>query len=121
MDYDGNALPDAPENSFSISLEGRFPLAGGEFVMSADYNYRDEFFTNPNNADNTAVDAYDIINGRVGYEASSGSWSAYLWGRNLADSDDAIYASRAFLGINREVYLEPRMVGLTLQYNFGAL
>jgi iron complex outermembrane receptor protein len=119
VDYDGNSLPDAPENTFSVGVEGRFPAAAGELVISFDYNYRDSFFTNPNNADATAVDAYEILNGRLGYEAQNGRWNAFLWARNLADSDDAIYASRAFLGINREVYLEPRMYGLTLQYNFG--
>jgi iron complex outermembrane receptor protein len=120
VDYDGNSLPDAPENTFSLGVEGRYPIASGEWVFSFDYNYRDSFFTNPDNAAVSAVDSYDLVNGRIGYEAEGARWSAFIWGRNLADSSDAIYASRAFLGIGREVYLEPRMYGLTLQYNFGS-
>lgn len=119
VDYDGNALPDAPENAWSLGAEVVTAVAANlELVASLDYSYRDDFFTNANNAPNTAVEAYDIINGRVGLRTGDGRWEGYLWGRNLADSDAAIYASRAFLGINRQTYLDPLMYGANLTYNF---
>ena len=53
------------------------------------------------------------------YEQSSGVWSVHAWVKNLTDNDDIIYASRSFLGLPRGTYMEPRMTGLTLRYNFG--
>jgi len=120
VDYDGNQLPDAPEQSFGVALEGRFPISGStNLVAQLDYSYRDAFFTNPNNADNSAVDSYDRFNARLGIESDDSAWSVYLWGKNLADSDDETYRSRAFLGVNRAAYMEPRMYGLSVKYNFG--
>lgn len=119
VDYDGNKLADAPETTYSIALEARFPVASGEVVAQVDYNYRDDFYTNPNNAAINTVKSYDLANARIGYEPSSGGWSVHAWVKNLADNDDIIYASRSFLGLPRGTYMEPRMTGLTVQYNFG--
>ena len=119
VNYDGNALPDAPEHAWSLGAEINTPMGANlELIASLDYSYRDDFFTNANNAANTAVESYDIINGRVGLRTNDGRWEAFLWGRNLADSDAAIYASRAFLGINRQTYLDPLMYGANVTFNF---
>ena len=119
IDFDGNKLADAPETTYSIALEARLPVTGGEVVAQLDYNYRDDFYTNPNNAAINTVESYDLSNARVGYEPSSGIWSVHAWVKNLTDNDDIIYASRSFLGLPRGTYMEPRMTGLTLRYNFG--
>ncbi|MEE4204516.1 MAG: TonB-dependent receptor, partial [Halieaceae bacterium] len=119
VDYDGNSLPDAPENAWSLGMEANTLLTSQlELVASLDYAWRDEFWTNANNSAATFVEAYDIVNGRLGLRTTDGVWEAFLWGRNLADADDAIYASRAFLGINRQTYIDPRMYGLNVTYNF---
>ena len=120
IDYDGNKLPDAPEQSFGLGLEGRFQLSDKiNLIAQLDYSYRDSFFTNPSNADSTAVESYDRSNARLGIESIEGDWSVYLWAKNLADSDNETYRSRSFLGINRAVYMEPRMYGLSVKYKFG--
>lgn len=116
VDYDGNALPDAPKTTYSMALEYRAPVSGGDVVVQVDYSYRDDFYTNPNNAEINAVDSYDIANVRIGYDAES--WSIYAWSRNATDSDDIIYKSRSFLGLPRGTYMDPRMSGLTVSYNF---
>ncbi len=120
IDFDGNTLPDAPETTYSLALEARFPVASGEVVAQLDYNYRDDFYTNPNNAAINTVDSYDLTNARIGYEPASGDWSVHAWVKNLNDNDDIIYASRSFLGIPHGTYMEPRMTGLTVKYNLGA-
>lgn len=120
IDFDGNKLPDAPTHSFNVGIQGYFPLFdNASLVTQLDYSYRDDFYTNPNNAENTKVDSYTLLNARVGIEANSGVWSLYLWSRNVADSDEPTYKSRSFLGIPRAVYMEPRMVGVTFTYRFG--
>ena len=119
VDYDGNVLPDAPENAWSLGMEVNTPIGDNlEFIGSLDYAWRDDFYTNGNNSAATFVEAYDIVNGRMGVRTTDGTWEAFVWGRNLADSNDAIYASRAFLGINRQTYLDPRMYGVNVTYNF---
>jgi iron complex outermembrane receptor protein len=120
IDFDGNELPDAPNHSFNIGLQGVFPIfETASLVAQVDYSSRSDFFTNPNNADNTKVDAYNLLNARIGVESDDGVWSVFLWSRNLTDNDDPTYKSRSFLGIPRAVYMEPRMVGLTVNYRFG--
>ena len=120
IDFDGNKLADAPETTYSVALEARVPMASGEVVAQIDYNYRDDFYTNPNNAAINTVQSYDLTNARIGYEPASGNWSVHAWVKNLSDNDDIIYASRSFLGLPRGTYMEPRMTGLTVKYNFGA-
>lgn len=120
IDFDGNKLADAPETTYSVALEARVPMASGEVVAQIDYNYRDDFYTNPNNAAINTVQSYDLTNARIGYEPASGNWSVHAWVKNLSDNDDIIYASRSFLGLPRGTYMEPRMTGLTVKYSFGA-
>jgi iron complex outermembrane receptor protein len=121
VNYDGNRLADAPKTTYSLAVEGRIPLSSGDIVLQADYNYRDEFYTNPDNAAVNTVKSYDLANARIGYEPNSGRWSVYAWAKNLLDSDDIIYNNRSFLGIPRGTYMEPRMTGVTVRYNFGSL
>jgi len=122
IDYDGNDTVDAPAQTYSLGLEFRYPVGDiGEMVASADYAYRDEFYTNPNNQDVNLVGEYDLINARIGIESSDARWSMYLWGKNLADADDLNEQSVSFLGIQRGSYIEPRTYGATFQYHFGAL
>ena len=120
VDYDGNELPDAPKNSYSLGIEGYFSLSDSlSLITQFDYSHRDDFFTNPSNADSTAVKGYDRLNARIGIEPNDHVWSVYLWVKNLLDSDDQTYRSRSFLGIDRAVFMEPRMAGVSFKYNFG--
>ncbi|MFT3904715.1 MAG: TonB-dependent receptor [Steroidobacteraceae bacterium] len=68
--------------------------------------------------------AYQLMNARLGW--ASGAWDASLWGRNLFD---AYYALHGFYFGNEPPYWEnkryiqagdPRTLGVTLRYSFGA-
>lgn len=118
--YDDNKTPDAPSKTYSLGLEFRYPVGSlGELVASANYSFRDDFYTNPNNLDVNRVDAYDLMNARIGIESNDDSWSLYAWGKNLSDARDMTDRSVSFLGIQRASYLQPRMYGVSFEYRFG--
>jgi len=86
--YTGNQL--AGSSKFSASWGGTYTapfslLPGTNYVLSTDWDYRDPAFTEPSNNPDTEVQAYMIINGRIGVEDEKGHWGFYLWGRNLGD------------------------------------
>jgi len=120
VNYDGNATANAPEDNFSFGFEYATQTADGELIASMDYFYRGESFSNPNNAADNEVESREEVSARVGYEAGSGQWSAYLWGKNLTDETTVISSSRSFLGLKREQFNMPRTYGISVKYNFGA-
>lgn len=119
VNYDGNATANAPEDSFSFGFEYATQTADGELIASMDYFYRGESFSNPNNAAANEVESREELSARVGYEAGSGQWSAYLWGKNLTDETTVISSSVSFLGLKREQFNMPRTYGISVKYNFG--
>jgi len=64
-----------------------------------------------------AVDAYSLLNGRVGLESSAG-WSAYLWARNILDEEYTFNWDADFLGTVLELPGDPRTYGLEVRYRF---
>ena len=82
--------PLTPELTFSISPEARIPTGGGgEFVLRADYSYRDEMFGEPS-ADPgrfTQIDSRDLVNVDISYHSADQSWSASLYGRNVTNEE----------------------------------
>ena len=70
----------------------------------------------------TTSNAYGLVNGKLGWEASS--WSAYLWGRNLFDKN---YPVRGFYfgdvppNFPNQFFRqlgEPRVWGVNFTYSF---
>ena len=119
--FDGNKTPDAPSKTYSLGLEFRYPAGDiGELVASADYSYRDEFYTHPNNLEVNRVGAYDIVNARIGIESNDDRWSLFAWGKNLNDANDLTDSSVTFQGVFRGNYLLPRMYGVSFEYRWFA-
>ncbi len=118
-DCTGNRPAAAPENSWSLGSELRFPMFGGELFVQGDYASRDEFYSNPNNLPVTLNESLSLLNGRVGWNSPQGTWSVTAWGKNLTDEATQIWNTRSFLGIPRASYTEPRTYGLSVRWNFG--
>jgi len=88
INYTGHQLAGASPYSASwgASYTTLFaPLDNTNFTIDTDWDYRDRQFTDPANTVLQEVQAFMIINARIGLEAADGSWGAYLWGRNLGD------------------------------------
>lgn len=120
IDFDGNVPSEAPENTFSIGGDFRYPMWNGEMIVQADYSYRDEYYSNPDNQPVNLNESLSLFNGRMGYEDGSGGWGVYLWGRNLGDEVTSAYNTRSFLGIPRSNYTNPQTYGIEFRMNFGS-
>tara|TARA_R110002096_G_scaffold5508_5_gene25744 strand:- start:14783 stop:16924 length:2142 start_codon:yes stop_codon:yes gene_type:complete len=80
--------PLTPELTFSLSPELAIPLSGGgEFVMRADYSYRDEMYGEPSSDPGrlTQIDSRSLINMDLSYHSADGDWIVALYGRNITD------------------------------------
>ena len=80
--------PLTPETTASLSPELRLDTpGGGEFVIRADWSYRDEMFGEPTNDPGrlTKIDSRELINFDISYTTPDGSFTAALYGRNATD------------------------------------
>lgn len=80
--------PLTPELTFSLSPELAIPLAGGaEFVLRADYSYRDEMYGEPSSDPGrlTQIDSRSLVNADFSYRSADGDWVVALYGRNITD------------------------------------
>lgn len=130
-DVSGNKLPGASDYSVNLAASYYHPLPalGAELLARIDYSFRDDYY---NTADNEQfrtlatgdtvqygwVDDIQLINARLGLESEDGSWTAALWGRNLADEDYLTTTSRDFFGTITHFSGTPRTYGIELGYNF---
>ena len=86
-EYDGNSLPYAPENTFSIGANFAHDFLGGNLNWFAVYNYQDDFYHDIDNL--YEEDAYGILNGKVTYTAGSERWDLAIAADNITDEDYA--------------------------------
>ena len=79
--------PLTPELTFSLSPELHVPTANGEWVLRADYSYRDDMFGEPSSDPGrlTLIDSRDLINFDFSYRTGDGRWTAGVYGRNVTD------------------------------------
>jgi len=91
VDEQGGTKPVAPltpELTFSVSPELHFPTPGGnEWVIRADYSYRDDMFGEPSSDPGrlTLIDSRDLVNFDISYRTADGRWTAGVYGRNVTD------------------------------------
>lgn len=128
--YAGNFMPFAPKNSLTIG--GRYTHPVNEDLnlsIGADYSYRSRLaLADPNNVSRVVMDrsVWNMWNGSVDLESTSGRWRLSLWGRNLTN-DAPVQAAYDFgsFWLNAQeraagykgyltYYTNPRTVGVTL-------
>lgn len=118
VDYDRHYLPYAPRHNYFVAFDYAKPVfTHAEIYAHIDYNYTDDYFSNPNNAQGNSIPSRDLVNARLGMKFDS-SWDISLWIKNLADDTDLRQKSVSFLGVPRGVYNPPRTYGLALKYQF---
>jgi iron complex outermembrane recepter protein len=123
IDISGSRLPGISKWAGSIGGEftnpGSFFGRQGEYFVAADASYRSAFSSSPTPSLYLNVDAYTLINARVGFRADNG-WDAFLWARNLADEDyfEQLAAAPGGSGLYAGQVGDPRTAGITLRGNF---
>ena len=127
LDYSGNELEGAPENSLVGGARYQHPLVGStDWFLEGDFEYQDERFQNDQNT--MIFPDYWMFNFRAGI--SNDSWDIIAYVDNAFDDDTVktgfadgdiptFFASGAFLNHGTLYMPEPRTYGLRVSYRFG--
>jgi iron complex outermembrane receptor protein len=119
---DGNAVRNAPEQSFKIGAEytanvsERFELTG-----RIDYFWQDDYFATEFNKPSDVIDSWQQMDAQLVLRPIDGDWSVRAFVKNLQDNDDIIRIGQdgPLVGRFRTAsILEPRTYGVELRYPF---
>ena len=108
----GNAFPNSPTITASA---GAFYKHESGFFVGADISYTDGFYSSGDvrNTPTRFVDAYTLVNARIGYETQHGSVS--LFARNLLDEK---YLTSITAGRTEATIGDSRMIGIKATARF---
>ena len=117
---EGNRLRNAPENAYSLSVIGDFPMANGYLNARADYTHKDEAFQDIPNQEAAKMVEYDLLNIRLAYTNSDRSWEVAGWVKNVTDEEYLLHNSVLNPGLAQlPLPAAPRTFGVTATMNFG--
>ena len=104
----------APESAFAVSTDYNLPVSAGEVQFHLDYSWQAEQYALANTGfGKVQVGSYGLLNGRLSLadvKLFGADWQFALWGKNLANRDDANY----LIGATATTYLQPRTYGAEL-------
>jgi iron complex outermembrane receptor protein len=122
-DISGSILPGV--SKWSGSLGGEFSHAGaflgrpGQFFVAADVSARSEFSSNATPSKYLMIEAYALVNPRVGFRFANGL-TLSVWSRNLLNKD--YFELMSTPSGNTGLYVgqpgDSRTVGFTLRLSF---
>ncbi|WP_149913919.1 TonB-dependent receptor [Sphingobacterium cavernae] len=121
-DVSGGQLPGISKYSWTIAPEltkkGNFLSLQGTYFLGVDAFYRSKFSSSSSPSAHLNIDAYTLLNGRVGFRASNGL-SVIVWSRNLTNKDyyEQLLAAPGNFGQYAGVVGDPLTYGVTLRYN----
>ncbi len=122
-DISGGVLPGISKWSGSVggeaTVKGRFISLNGNYFFGLDAFYRSSFSSSPSPSQYLNIDGYSLINGRIGFRASTGI-TVFVWGRNLFNTNyyEQLLAAPGNAGQYAGIVGDPRTYGVTLRYSF---
>lgn len=122
-DISGGDLPGVSKWTGSLSGEvftkTNFLGNASDFFVALDAYYRSDFSSNPSPSKYLVVEAYTLLNGRIGFRATKGI-SLFIWSRNLLNKDyfEQLLPGAGNIGHYAAVLGDPRTYGVTLRYAF---
>ena len=121
VDASGTRLPGISKWAAATGAEYFLPgnsLLGmsGDYFLGVDLSYRSSFSSNPTASAYLNIDAYSLVNARIGFQGEDG-WDVFIWARNLFDAEYYELLSAAPGGSGLFVGLpgDPRTFGITLR------
>src|SRR5690606_20520060 len=118
-DLSGEPLAGAPERSWTVGLEGQLPLSSTHsFLWQLDRRWQSDVLTAVNNSRYSLVEAYELVNLRIGVQRKDGRRELALWARNLLDEEYLQFVSARSTGWIAGLPGDPRTVGMTLRGQF---
>lgn len=123
-DFDGYALPNVPENTYSASLAWSTSTDIGDFDVRVLYNYRDETYSQVGFFDESTVDDRGLLNLSATY--AKGPWTVTGYVNNALDEkyyNGIVYSPSSpgafgLFGLSFAHVGLPRMAGVKLGYDF---
>ena len=119
LNFTGNVLPRAPEQSYAIGLNlEKVALGGLQMSGRLEYTYRGRIFFEPSNAtrpgeDLSVADALGLVNLNLSLTRAGAPWSLRFTARNLADKQ---YLDQSIFGLSFPG--AGRTYNVALQYRF---
>jgi iron complex outermembrane receptor protein len=121
-DVSGGVLPGISKWSWSLAAEatikGSLLSLQGHYFLGTDLFYRSKFSSSPSPSAYLNIDAYALLNARIGFKATNGL-TVIVWSRNLTNKDyyEQLLAAPGNFGQYAGVVGDPQTYGLTLRYN----
>ncbi len=115
-------LPNIPENTIGASLTKAFALSLGDLELTANYDWRDQFYTQIGQEEASQVDDRGLLN--LSASLTADTWQAVVYVNNATDEqyyNHITYspaAANGFFGLNFTSVGAPRVAGVKLTYNF---
>jgi iron complex outermembrane receptor protein len=119
---DGDRAPYFPRTIITASGEYTVPLPQGKIVISADYTYRSNEFTDfsPAAFDYLEIPSSVLLNGSIGYVTNQ--WSVALYGTNLTSNHlvslNDVNTNGQYQPGNLEYWGRPRTIGVHAHVSF---
>jgi iron complex outermembrane receptor protein len=108
----GSKFVNTPKWTANGAISYSFDLAGaGALTLRGDWNYRGQYFVNPQNDAAMSQKGFSLFNARVTFESPDKRWTLALFGTNLADKKyinngvgtlDSFGLAEAYFGRPRE-------------------
>ena len=117
IDYNGNALPESPENTLHLAAAYTWDFLGGTLTARWDYYWQDSMKLSVFDRVTDHVDSWDQHNAMLVYETGDGRWSVRAWVQNIEDDLHITGGARTSLQV---AVSDPRSFGASVRYNFGA-
>jgi len=121
LSLEGNEFPYAPELNTNLALEYNRELAGyGAIFIRAEYTFKSDTYTSPENIAAEHVVSQELFNGRISWFHEDESLSVSLWGKNLKDAKYVTgqLLSSTFPGLVSGRLNTPRTYGLEIKYTY---
>lgn len=121
-DISGGRLPGISKWSGSLggefSSSAKFLSKEGRFFTAVEVFYRSEFSSSPSPSAFLNIPAYSIVNARIGFRLPGNGLSAFIWGRNIFDTNyfEQLLPAGGNAGHYAGVLGDQRTYGVTLKY-----
>lgn len=114
LDLSGSKLRQAPENSYSITLNTHHPFSHGELHGQLSYHHKDEQISDYINQ-STRIEAIDIANAQLSWHSPTAQWQCALWVKNISDKRYISHAYSIGPGVIG-IWGQPRTAGVTITW-----
>ena len=117
----GNTLPQAPDFTFFVGAQYRWPTEAGEFSLRGELSWRDRSYFTPFDLNYVSQAAYNKVNAFVNWVEPDRRWSVSVFVKNLTNKTTVSdsYVGSALVGFPVNGYLDdPRTYGVTVGYKF---